>query len=159
MNFVRRDLRGVIEMAGYREGIEDVTLSSQNESYGSAGIALYSANDTVNNYSDTEGTYYNQIRIRWTATDNGDGTFAEGSGLTGTGWYLDATQYAGSPLAGYSEDQIYNSIFGESGSGNLNSEFATWANNGISDEIKNEFIFGTLWATGCVDVTWGGGSE
>lgn len=51
-------------MAGYREGIEEVTLSNQNESYGSAGIALYSANDTVNNYSDTEGTYYNQIRIR-----------------------------------------------------------------------------------------------
>ncbi len=146
-------------MAGYREGIEEVTLSNQNESYGSAGIALYSANDTVNNYSDTEGTYYNQIRIRWTATDNGNGSFAEGSGLTGKEWYIDAVQYAGSPLAGYTEKQIYASIFGESGVGNLNSEFAIWANNGISDEIKNNFIFGTLWQTGCVDVTWGGGSE
>ena len=146
-------------MAGYREGIEEVTLSNQNESYGSAGIALYSANDTVNNYSDTEGTYYNQIRIRWTATDNGNGSFAEGSGLTGKEWYIDAFQYAGSPLAGYTEKQIYASIFGESGVGNLNSEFAIWANNGISDEIKNNFIFGTLWQTGCVDVTWGGGSE
>ena len=146
-------------MAGYREGIEEVTLSNQNESYGSAGIALYSANDTVNNYSDTEGTYYNQIRIRWTATDNGNGSFAEGSGLTGKEWYIDAVQYAGSPLAGYTEKQIYASIFGESGVGNLNSEFAIWANNGISDEIKNNYIFGTLWQTGCVDVTWGGGSE
>ena len=146
-------------MAGYREGIEEVTLSNQNESYGSAGIALYSANDTVNNYSDTEGTYYNQIRIRWTATDNGNGSFAEGSGLTGKERYIDAVQYAGSPLAGYTEKQIYASIFGESGVGNLNSEFAIWANNGISDEIKNNFIFGTLWQTGCVDVTWGGGSE
>ena len=146
-------------MAGYREGIEEVTLSNQNESYGSAGIALYSANDTVNNYSDTEVTYYNQIRIRWTATDNGNGSFAEGSGLTGKEWYIDAVQYAGSPLAGYTEKQIYASIFGESGVGNLNSEFAIWANNGISDEIKNNFIFGTLWQTGCVDVTWGGGSE
>lgn len=143
-------------MAEYVENVEEVTLNNQNESYNNNGIALYSTGNPPNSYSGTEGSYSSQIRIRWTAT-NENGTFGVGSGLTSSGWYTDDS---GCPLYGYTEDYIYNSIFGDNTPGTLNSEFVQWANNtSISNEIKNGFIFGVLYSIGCVDVTWGSQSE
>lgn len=141
-------------MAGYAEGVEEVTLKSSEDSYGNQGIAVFSVGGQINNYSDLEGTYYNNIRILWTATDDGNGNFAAGSGITGTGWYNDATTYPNSPLAGKTVEQIHQQIFGVGGSGNLNAEFSAWANNNSINQ--NQFVFGTLgYAHQCVSIIWG----
>lgn len=146
-------------MAEYVENVEEVTLNSQNEGYNNNGIALYSTEDHPNSYSGTEGSYSNQIRIKWMATDV-NGSFGDNSGLTSSGWYNDPTEYPGSPLAEYSLDDIYNSVFGNISPGTLNEEFVSWANNlAISDAAKNNFVFNVLWPKGCVDVTWGSQSE
>ena len=99
-------------MSGYAEGVEEVTLKNSEDSYSNQRIAMFSTGGTVDNYSDVGGSYYNHIRILWIATDNGDGTFADRSGLTGKGWYNDSLSYPYSPLAGLSDQQIYNIIFG-----------------------------------------------
>lgn len=141
-------------MAGYAEGVEEVTLKSSEDSYGNQGIAVFSVGGQIDNYSDLEGTYYNNIRILWTATDDGNGNFATGSGITGTGWYNDAATYPNSPLAGKAVEQIYQQIFGVGGPGNLNAEFSAWANNNSIN--KNQFVFETLgYAHPCVSIIWG----
>lgn len=141
-------------MAGYAEGVEEVTLKSSEDSYGNQGIAVFSAGGQIDNYSDLEGTYYNNIRILWTATDDGNGNFAVGSGITGIGWYNDASAYRNSPLAGKTDEQIYQQIFGAGGSGNLNAEFSAWANNNSINQ--NQFVFETLgYAHQCVSIIWG----
>ena len=141
-------------MAGYAEGVEEVTLKSSEDSYGNQGIAVFSAGGQIDNYSDLEGTYYNNIRILWTATDDGNGSFAAGSGITGTGWYNDASAFPNSPLAGKTNEQIYQQIFGVGGSGNLNAEFSAWANNNSINQ--NQFVFETLgYAHQCVSIIWG----
>lgn len=148
-------------MAGYAEGVEEVRLKNSEDSYGNQGIAMFSTGGQIDNYSDLEGTYYNNIRILWTAINDGNGSFASGSGLTGKGWFNDAASYPGSPLANYTTEQIYDSVFGSITPGNLNHEFSIWANNeSISDDVKNDFVFNVLgYASGCVDITWGDGQN
>lgn len=114
-------------MSDYVEGVEEVTIENAGESYNNSnGISLFSAGDSINNYSDTGGSYYATYKVLWTVTEGG----VTGNGITGKGWYIDQT---GSPFRNTTVDAIEQYALTNR---NLNVYFTAWLANTSDDDIQ-----------------------
>lgn len=141
-------------MNDYVEGVEEVTIENTGESYSNSnGISLFSTGDSINNYSDTDGSYYATYKVLWTVTEGASTGTVEsiGNGITGHGWFIGAQ---GSPFKSpITNEEIEAYAINNR---NLNTYFNTWIATTDDDDIQ--YFVMRIAPYDCIDFITGSGT-